>query len=60
MAPTAYVEEDGLGEHNGRRSPWSSLGLTPSSKECQGVVWRVIEEERDQLGILWAGNWERK
>jgi len=40
MAPNVYLAEDGFAGTNGRRSPWSYVGLSPSSRKCQGVeVW---------------------
>jgi len=29
---------------NGRRSPWSYQGWTPSVRECQGGMWGVVGE----------------
>lgn len=42
---------------NEKRSPWSSLGLTPCSMECQRAASGFIEEgEGDLLRNFCAGN----
>jgi hypothetical protein len=63
MAPAAYVAEDGLVGHHGRRGPWSCEGLMPIVGECQdqeaGVGGLVSKGSGERTGDFQRGSQER-
>jgi len=61
MAPTAYVAKDGLVVHQRKENPIILPGFDSQFKGMSRSSKGVCRNgDRDRLGILWAGNQERK
>jgi hypothetical protein len=66
MAPAAYVAEDGLVGHNGRRGPWSCEGYMAQYKGIPGPGCRSGSVGEQGVGVggedrsFQSGNQERE